>query len=634
MSSWKHIPLLKFLIPFILGIYVATSNFTSIQWVVSIFGLSLVLLIIIHLTLRKNLNFFFIRLGSILALWLFFLTGIILTHFYKDKNYQNHFSKNDTSKWLKVRVINQPKIKEKVISCKVSVVRAVGQDRKLQGKAQIYFSKDTLSSKIHYGDCLIIKNKLKKISGPRNKHQFNFQKFYSNQNIYHQAFIKNDQWLHLNQNRSNYLVRLGYLWQLKLRLLFKDYFEDDAVRGVAEAVIFGFKEELDENWLKAFSKTGTIHVLAVSGLHVGIIYALMSFLLRLSTSRGISLVIKSTAILLVLFFYALLTGFSPSVSRASIMFGTVIIGNSFNRQSSIYNSLCLACFILLCINPLNIYNVGFQFSFLAVLGIVYFKDDIRGLFPEASYFFDKIFILTSVSIAAQLATFPLGIYYFHQYPNLFMFSNLIVIPCISIVLYLGIAFIFIVHVSSVLGEIISEVIAIYIQFIADAVNRIQHIPYAFFEDVHITLTQMVLLYLLIIIVCVSIKFKWKTGLIFTITCVVIFIVNDWFYLNKIRQTDVIVFDVGKESLVGFVRNNHMTFIMSDKLLKDEQTIAYLVKPYLVANRLNKQYSIFPLYLLHAKTNHKNTKMIGNGVVWFGESTCRINSGSHKIKIRQ
>jgi competence protein ComEC len=424
---------------------------------------------------------------------------------------------------------------------------------------------------------------------------------------------------------------LGYSWQLKLRLLFKDYFRDDSVRGVAEAVIFGFKEDLNEDWLKAFSKTGTIHVLAVSGLHVGIIYVLMSFLLGMQKSRGTSLVVKSAVILLVLFLYALLTGFSPSVSRASIMFGTVIIGNSFNRKSSIYNSLSLACFILLLINPLNIYNVGFQFSFIAVLGIVYFKDDVRRLFPDSNYFFDKVFILMSVSIAAQIATFPLGLFYFHQYPNLFMFSNLIVIPCISIVLYLGIAFIFIVQLSSSLGEVISDVIGIYIQFIADSVKSIQNIPFAFFEGVYITTTQMILLYLLIIIVSLSIKYKWKSGLMYTVMCVVIFIVNDWVYLNKVRQNEVVVFDAGKELLIGFKRNNHMNFLTSDNLLKDEKKMEYIVKPYLIANRLNRQYSIFPASLLHTNVNLVNIKLLGNEVVWFDNHAYKLNTDICEIK---
>lgn len=631
MNVWKHIPLLKFLVPFIIGILVSTSNCISINWVISLFAASLFALILIHFILKRRLVHLLIRLGSILALWLFFLSGVILTHYYKDNNYHNHFSSHLSSEWLKVWVINQPQIKEKVISCKVMVIESLGEGKKLQGKAQVYFKRDSQSFKIKYGDQLIIKNRLQEIKDPKNQHQFNFRKFYNNQNIYHQGFFNHSQWVRLNQNTSNGLLSMGYSWQLELRKLFNKYFEDDAVRGVAEAVIFGFKEDLDEDWLKAFSKTGTIHVLAVSGLHVGIIYVLMSFLLGISKSRGVSLVVKSSGILIVLFLYALLTGFSPSVSRASIMFGTVIIGNSFNRQSSIYNSLCLACFILLVFNPLNIYNVGFQFSFLAVLGIVYFKDDIRGLFPEASYFFDKIFILLSVSIAAQIATFPLGLFYFHQYPNLFMFSNLIVIPCISIVLYLGVIFILIVPFSNSLGEIISDVIGIYIQFIADAVNSIQNIPFAFFEGVYITKIQMILLYLLIIVISLSVKYRWKTGLMFTIVCVVMFIFNDWFYLNKIRQNEVVVFDVGKGSLVGFKRDNHINFIMSDNLFKDEKKMEYSIKPYLIANRMDKQYSIFPASLSHTKVNLKNIKLLGNGAVWFDGNAYRINTDTYRVK---
>jgi len=593
---------------------------------------SLFALILIHFILKKRLVFLLIRLGSILALWLFFLSGVILTHYYKDNNYHNHFSNHLSSEWLMVRVINQPQIKEKVISCKVRVLESLGQDKKLQGKAQVYFKRDSQSFKIKYGDQLIIKNRLQKIKEPKNQHQFNFRKFYNNQNIYHQGFFNHSQWVHSDQNTSNVLLSMGFSWQLQLRKLFNKYFEDDAVRGVAEAVIFGFKEDLDEDWLKAFSKTGTIHVLAVSGLHVGIIYVLMSFLLGISKSGGMSLIFKSTGILIVLFLYALLTGFSPSVSRASIMFGTVIIGNSFNRQSSIYNSLCLACFILLAVNPLNIYNVGFQFSFLAVLGIVYFKDDIRGLFPEASYFFDKIFVLLSVSIAAQIATFPLGLFYFHQYPNLFMFSNLIVIPCISIVLYLGVIFIFIAQFSNSLGEFISDIIGIYIQFIADAVNSIQNIPFAFFEGVYITKSQTVLLYTLIIIISLTVKYKWKIGLTLSIICVSIFILNDMFYLHKIRQTEVVTFNVKKGLLVGFKKKNHITLIISDGLLKDEKKIEYIVKPYLVANRLSNRYSFFPTSLQGLKANLKNIKLLGNGVVWFDDNAYVMNIDSNEIKI--
>ena len=204
--------------------------------------------------------------------------------------------------------------------------------------------------------------------------------------------------------------------------------------------MFGYKEDLDDEWLEAFSKTGTIHVLAVSGLHVGIIYLLLSGILLMRRSNGRSLKLKSAVILLCLFAYCLLTGFAPSVSRASIMFGVVIVAKAFQRRSNIYNTLSFACFLLLVVSPYNLYNVGFQFSFLAVVGIVYYTDTFRKWVPVSSYLGDKVVTLLSVSVAAQITTFPIGLYYFHQYPNLFMISNLIVIPCITVILYLGILF--------------------------------------------------------------------------------------------------------------------------------------------------------------------------------------------------
>ena len=630
MSSWKHIPLLKFLIPFIIGILVATNNSVPNKQAIIVFASLLLILVFIHFSLKQKLSFMLIKIGSFLTLCLVFLLGILLPNFYIDKNYSNHISNHLSSKWYKVRVINQPQIKEKVISCKVRILSSDKKDSEIQGKVQIHFIKDTQSLNIQYGDYLIIKNNLREITGPKNQYQFNFKQYYNNQNIYHQTFLYKKQWLRLNQNKVNYFVNLGYSWQLKLRLIFNKYFKDEAVRGVAQAVIFGYKDDLDKQWLKAFSKTGTIHVLAVSGLHVGIIYILMSFLLGVSSSKGTYLALKSMIILIVLFLYALLTGFSPSVSRATIMFGTVIIGKSLNRQSSIYNSLSLACFILLFINPLNIYNVGFQFSFLAVLGIVYFKDDIRNLFPEASYFFDKIFVLISVSVAAQITTFPLGIYYFNQYPNLFMFSNLIVIPCISLVLYFGVGFIFLVHISSFLGNIIADTITIYIQFIANAVHVIQNIPYAFFECIYITPIQLWVLYIFIIIVSLTIKHKWKTGLLISTLCVCIFLTNDLVYRKKINKPEVISFDVKKELLIGFKKDNQITFLISKNLATNDKKLEYLVNPYLVSNRMGNNYSIFPAYLLDVKLNLKNIKLLGNGVVWFDEKAYQIDADNHEF----
>ena len=167
---------------------------------------------------------------------------------------------------------------------------------------------------------------------------------------------------------------------------------------------------------------------------MGIIFLLLNLILGVSKSTGRLLIFKSIIIILCLFFYCLLTGFAPSVSRATIMFSTVVAAKAFNRQSNIYNILALSAFVLLVLDPYNLFQVGFQFSYLAVLGIVYYKDIFRSWVPAKSWLQDKVASLLAVSVAAQITTFPLGLYYFHQYPNLFFISNLIIILCITLLL--------------------------------------------------------------------------------------------------------------------------------------------------------------------------------------------------------
>lgn len=338
------------------------------------------------------------------------------------------------------------------MSCELRLLSSVSSknSKPISGTVQAYFAKDSLSDRLSYGDILLLENTINSIDKPRNPYQFDFKSYYAHKNIYHQAYFKSGSWTYTGNSESSRFWEITCSIRRLLQKRFETYFENKAIRGVASAIIIGYKEDLDDNWLDAFSKTGTIHVLAVSGLHVGIIYILLSIILGLNRATGSALKIKSFITLLALFGYCLLTGSSPSVCRASIMFGTVLIAKAINRQSNIYNTLALSAFILIVFDPFTFFHVGFQFSYLAVLGIVYYKDIFRSWVPVKTWLGDKIATLLSVSAAAQITTFPLGLYYFHQYPNFFMFSNLIVIPCITIILYAGIFFLMSSLVSSFL----------------------------------------------------------------------------------------------------------------------------------------------------------------------------------------
>ncbi|MDA8886429.1 ComEC/Rec2 family competence protein [Bacteroidia bacterium] len=409
---------------------------------------------------------------------------------------------------------------------------------------------------------------------------------------------------------------MSFRWQESLKTQFDKYFENESIKGVAQAIVFGYKEDLDDEWMDAFSKTGTIHVLAVSGLHVGIIFIMLSFLLRLKGSKGRSLIIKSVVAMLVLFLYCLVTGFSPSVSRASLMFGTVIIVKAFKRNSNIYNTLTFAAFVLLIINPMNLYNVGFQFSFLAVIGIVYYKDYFRALWPQYTWIGDKVITLLSVSIAAQINTFPIGLYYFHQYPNLFMFSNLIVIPCITVILYSGIFFIAFGWISESIAEFFARISEVYITFISRIVHYIQDVPYAFFENVHISFSQMLLIYVFIITLTISLVHKWSYGFMWSLLAVAAFLFSDYKYDRSMASVQVVCFDVRNETLIGFKEENAITFIASEGVFQDVSKVDFIITPYLVKERLTESYSVVPLQCIANEQKHGRLSILGKGMVCF------------------
>ncbi|MGB1037053.1 MAG: ComEC/Rec2 family competence protein [Bacteroidia bacterium] len=616
MYAWRHIPLLRFLLPYILGI-VCSGFFEKGAKITLITGVALLVFILAsHFYLIKRINRQLQMLNSVLVVVVFFILGVLFTLGYSTSSYSESFREGDYDNVL-VRVTSQPKVSEKSIGCEASILR-VKKDSNItrtQGLAQLYFQKDSISSSIRYGDYLWVNCNLAQIESPKNPYQFNFKSYYANKNIYHQGFVKSSHWEFTGENEGNFLYRLSYAWQEKLKVLFDRHFRDQSIKGVAEALVFGYKEDLDDDWMDAFSKTGTIHVLAVSGLHVGIIFILLSFVLGLKRSKGTSLLIKSIIAVSVLFLYCLLTGFAPSVSRASLMFSTVILAKAFNRNSNIYNTLCFAAIVLLLINPFSIYNVGFQFSFLAVIGIVYYKDKFRSLWPQSTWLSDKIVTLLSVSVAAQITTFPLGLYYFHQYPNLFMISNLIVIPCITIVLYAGVLFSILGLFNDFIAEWLSSFMEVYISFIAQVVHFIQDIPYAFFENVHITFTQMLLLYGFIIAYTVTLVHKWKTGFVFMLLVFGGFIYSDWSYESDKNHSEVICFDQRNETILGFRSGSKVSIIASEGVYANEDIDEFLIEPYLINNRLEK-HSIFPQSCLQEGVRLGEVYSNGEGFLYF------------------
>ncbi len=260
--------------------------------------------------------------------------------------------------------------------------------------------------------------------------------------------------------------------------------------------MIGYKDDLDRNLVNAYAQTGVAHIIAISGLHLALIYSLIQFFFeRIKMVKKLSW-IKPVMISSSLWLFSFLSGASPSVLRSATMFSFIVIGKQLSKSGSIYNSLAASAFLLLCYNPFWLWDVGFQLSYGAVLSIVVFMKPVYHWFFIQNKILDLIWKSAAVTIAAQILTSPVSIYYFHQFPNYFLFTNLLAVPLSSLVL-LGELFVcitsFIPAVANVAGALVSRLIFILNSFI----EHMQRLPFSMCEHLYITLTQLILFILLL-----------------------------------------------------------------------------------------------------------------------------------------
>ncbi len=341
-----------------------------------------------------------------------FCFGLALHVSQKDILNPSHFSKY-TSKYIEVRIIEpllERKKSYKGLAEVVEVVDSNGISHKCIGKLAIYFQKDSsVISGIHYGDILLLRSNYKEAQPPQNPYEFNYKRYLAFNNIYHQSYLRLGDFIKTGISKKNFLFEFSYTAQQYFKDVLNKYVESKTEVAVSQALLYGYDDDIDADVVKAYSNTGTLHVLAVSGMHVGIIFWIISKLLIFLDKKRWGKILKAIISIVLLWIYSLLCGFSPSILRATVMFSFMIVGKLFKRDVNIYNTLATSAFVILIFDTNIIANVGFQLSYLAVLGIVTFQKTIYNWYQPKYWLVDQIWSITAVSIAAQIATFPVGL---------------------------------------------------------------------------------------------------------------------------------------------------------------------------------------------------------------------------------
>lgn len=577
MKFWSSNPAFKILIPMVLGIVFAVM--TNVSHNYFLFASGVFLLASILVSFKKKFVLRYVK-GAIYSGFLFCLS-VQLVVVKTEINRGNHFSKFLTkNSILEVKLLENLQEKENSYKAVLSVNEVINDSVKSssQGKLLAYFKKDSLSAKLKYGDVVLLNSPIVEVSSPTNPEQFNYKYYLTLNNINHQSFIKAKDYTVIAKDRGNVFINYGY----KLRDKLYGYLAQNGVEGdqlkVASALLLGYREFLDEDLVKSYSSAGAMHVLAVSGLHVGIIFFLLKFSLSFLNRLKKGKYYFTLIILVCLWFYAMMTGFSPSVLRATTMFSFILIGEKLiNRRVSIYNTLAVSAIVLLLFNPFLVFEVGFQLSYLAVIGIVYIQPKIYGLIYVSNKLLDKAWNITAVSIAAQIATFPLGLYYFHQFPVYFFVSNLVVIPAAVLIFYLGVCLFISAPfggISLVIGKMLNGIIWV----LNYTVKFTEELPFSLVKEISVSRLETYLLYLIILSVFVFI-YKKSLKIIYLTFALTVFFLGFQFYekWRDIHRQDFTVYSVNKTTAFEFSKGNKSYFISDKSLWENDSKMLFNIK---------------------------------------------------------
>ena len=580
MNFWNQMPLVRLLLAFLAGILSAVYLHLSFRYALPFLAATIILAALLSLIKNPIFVFRYNWLNGVIIYTTLFVCGVQLTLLNTQIYNPNHFSHFiEKDNYATIQIIAPTVDKGKSLKTAVTVTQIEHNGKWLPtiGNAMLYIENDSAAAKLKYGDCMIVKAAFREIPGPQNPSEFNYKQYLAFHNINYQLYTKQEAWKNLHLNKGNWIIATC----LDIRNYLLNVFIENKIAGdefaVGSALILGYEDKLNPDIMSAYAASGALHVLSVSGLHIAIIYAVLNMMLFFLEKIKHGKLIKAFLLIILLWFYSALTGLSPSVMRAATMFSFIIMGKTLNRYTNIYNTLAASMLFLLLTNPYLIMEVGFQLSYLAVFGIVAIQPYLDEWYEPRGWVQTQIWSILTVSVAAQLITFPLSLLYFHQFPNYFLISNLVVIPVSSVILYFGMG-IFLFSKIKWLTAFLCKILSIVILFLNESVKFCERAPFSVVQGVSITILETWIIYG--IIICVSVFLVQqrvqflKFGLVLTILLLCSLIGES--YVQH-RQVKFIVYNIKNHSAFDFVNGDKNYFFSDTSLINNKSRMLFHVR---------------------------------------------------------
>lgn len=462
--------------------------------------------------------------------------------------------------------------------------QGVTQDSLLDSneKMLLYLHAD---EKLSAKDIIGVKASIQVVSRNTNPDVFDYQDYLLNRGVRFQSFVKKEDWqILLSSSNEVKIIDPKALRQHGLDILAK-YLTDIDQLGVASAMILGYRNQITEEIYDAYTDTGAVHVLAVSGLHVGIVALIISFVLGFWKSNWLSAkIIKALILIACIWLYALISGGAPSVIRAATMFSLIIGAKAFKRDVNIFNTIALSAFFLLMWDPKLLFQASFQFSYLALISIVYFFPYVNRWFAPQFWLTRYIWSLLAVAISAQFLVFPLTIYYFHKFPLYFGLSGILAVPMAFLVLILGLALIFMDGIAPGIAVLVAAVLKIILHLFILGILWIQRLPMSSLDNIWVEVPSLIVLFLVILATMRYLYSKQLNWIRFSLTLVAIWLV----YLNiqrynKSQQCFITVYDVYGNYIIDITKGLNVYTIKSKDI--NDKNYGYITTNHRMRNRV-------------------------------------------------
>lgn len=590
LANFKSIPFFRIIISYILGIILYEQNnpliFNNYTFFISTSLFTACFIVNRFIIKRsKNIKIFYSASAHLLLFFLPYKTIEI----YKDNASQNHYSNFLTQSKQKtigvIKDISHTKSNLIKLTLKLEAIELNGTWNYCDGKTIAYL-KNIDEENLEIGKKILIQSKYNPTVNNGNPNEFDYKLFMERRNFFHTLFANNSDIYFINQSHIFSVIDFGtkiklhVVKTLRVSELSKNAF------SICSALIVGYDDEIDSEVLCSFSHSGTLHMLSVSGLHTGVIYGILVFIFSLIDKTNRFKITKTIIIIICLFFFVLITGISPSVLRASIMFTLIIIGKTFYREGNSYNTLFLSAYILLFFNPFLIYDIGFLLSYTAVFGILFLYPKISELVSPDNKILKWAWNGASVSIAATIFTLPITLYYFHQFPVWFALFNLIIIPIGLLNMFGGIILILFYKIT-----FINTLLTFVINYSTDIMlwlTKVTNNESIGYID-NIAFTKIDLIFLIIIFFSITLSLSYKTYK-YSITSILACII--WCSLsiiNFIHQQDthtVTFLNISKKRVYIIQKGNNILINAVDSISPND--FERIIKPSVI-NTSNINY---------------------------------------------